>query len=344
MLPFASDRIEQILHQLSRAIVSALNTAHPQSRLIGEVLQYLIKLENRPQCLTEMAYGWCSAICENRQRGWGSLVFWSLEIGFRHFYPQHRQGWQIGVELTHTEHYREFVEVVFKCKESEAIADLLQAWTIRTVDDNQADALLGIYAGHLVGLHSLAPLSPRLRQLVVRSVELIGYEGFEEVGVGRFVNLLNHLLVNFKDVDYGFNWMEILLDTIKSPEGARGLSIQSWESLVELATTAPFWFLRSRGRIPTYSPQVMGSLLEAREWDKLECCIGVVWMAWPPETDAMMEDVEHATVSLLRQRPGAIQKLAQWMERQGESPRNEVPEAFQRINKQARETAQLNTS
>ena len=164
-----------------------------------------------------------------------------MEIGFRHFDPQGRQGRRIRIKLTHTKYHRELVEVVFKCKESEAIADLLQAWTIRgIVGDDQADALLGICAGHLIDLHSLAPLSPRLRQLVIRSIPFIGYKGFEEVGVGRFIDLLNHLQIDVKDLNHRVEWMLVLLDTIKSPEGARDLSIRSWELSAELATTTPF--------------------------------------------------------------------------------------------------------
>ena len=341
---FASDRLELILHQLSGAIVSTLNTTKPQYGLIAGVLRDLTALGNRPRCLTEMTYEWCSVICENLQSyvGWDSLVLRSLAIGFRHL-DQYYQ-W-VSPKLTHTEHHRKLVDIVFKCKESEAIADLLQAWTMRDFAGNdQADALLGICAGHLIGLHNLVPLSPRLRRLVICSIQLIGYKGFEEVGVGGFVDLLNNLHVDVKDVDYRFKWMVILLDTIKSSEGARDLSIQSWETLVELATAPPFWFPRWREKIPTYTPQVMASLLEAREWDKLECWIGVVWMVWPPETDATMGDVEHAMISLSRQRPGAVQKFTQWMERWSKLPGNKVPEPFQRICKQSCETVQLDAS
>ena len=292
-----------------------------------------------------MAYKLCSMICENRQscEGWEGLVLRSLEIGFRHFDSQRPHGRRIIDKLTHTEHHRELVEVVFKSKEGEAIADLLQAWTIRRTvgDDDRADALLGICAGHLVDVHNLVPLSPRLRRLVIRSIAFIGYKGFEEVGVGRFVDLLSHLQIDVKDMDNRVGWMLVLLDTIKSPEGARDLSILTWELSAELATTTPFWSPRLRERIPTYTPQVMALLLETREWNKLECWIGVVWMVWRPETDAAMEDIEHAMISLFRQRPGAVQKLTQWMERWSEFPRNKVPEAFQRISKQPHDIAQL---
>ena len=340
-LLFASDRLEQTLHQLSRAIVSALNTAHPRSRYIPHVLRYLTGLENRPRYLAEMAYEWCSVICENRQscEDWESLVFYSLEIGFRHLDPLEGRLW---VKLTHTEHHRELAQAVFKHKEDEVVADLLQAWTLGNIYDSndQVDALLGMCAGYLVDIHNLVPFT-RLRQHVINSIALIGYKGFEVVGVGRFVDLLNHLHVDAYEVDLPFmgKWALILVDTIKSPEGARDLSIPSWELLAELASWSP----RFRGRIPTYTPQVMASLLETREWDKLECWIGVVWMVWRPETDAMMEDVEHAMISLFRQRPGAVQKLIQWMERWSKWD-NKVPEAFQRICKQSRETAQPDAS
>ena len=285
-----------------------------------------------------MAYEWCSVICENRQsrEDWESLVLYSLEIGFRHFDPE---DWRISDNFTHTEHHRVLVEVVFKCKESEAIADLLQAWTMRGIVDDQADALLGICAGHLVGLHRMTPLSPRLRRLVIRSIEFIGYKRFEEVGVGRFIDLLNHLHVDVEDVGAGFNWMLILLDAIRSPEGTRDLSIQSWELLVEFEITLPPWL--SRERIRTDTPQITASLLKAREWDKLECWMGVVWMVWPSEADATMEDVEDAMVLLFHQRPGAVQKLAQWMERWSKEWSEEVPKAFERICKRSQETTQL---
>jgi hypothetical protein len=103
--------------------------------------------------------------------------------------------------LTHTEHHRGLVDVVFQSQESEVIADLLHAWTTESMSHDPAYTLLGFCAEHLVGLHDLVPFSPRLRRLVIRSVELIGYKGFEGVGVERFIGLLNHLHVTVEDMD-----------------------------------------------------------------------------------------------------------------------------------------------
>jgi hypothetical protein len=103
--------------------------------------------------------------------------------------------------LTHTEHHRGLVDVVFKSQESEAIADLLHAWTAEILSMSRQHALLNICTGHLVGLHDLVPFSPRLRRLVIRFVGLIGYKGFEGVGVEGFIELLNHLHVTVEDMD-----------------------------------------------------------------------------------------------------------------------------------------------
>ena len=296
------------------------------------MLRDLIKLESRPRCLTELAYEWCSVICEHQSsEDWESLLLDSLEIGFRHLDSRRRR--IVWLHLVHTEHHRGLVDVVFKSKKSEAIADLLHAWTVRGWSHGPADTLLGTCAGHLIDLHDLMPFSSRLRRLIIRAVGLIGYKRFDEVGVERFVKLLNHLCVGVEDVEDSFKWMSLLLDTIQSPHGTRQLSDQSWELLVDLTIS------KSEEIHVTYAPQVMGSLLESQEWDKLECWIGVVWMVWPPEARETTEGIKCAMVSLFRCRPGAAQKLTRWM-KQWSEVKGVVPECFERICKQAHEAAQ----
>ena len=91
----------------------------------------------------------------------------------------------------------------------------------------------------------------------------------------------------------------------------------------------------------TYSPQITTSLTEAQEWDKLECWMGTVWVAWPPEADGIKEeDLSRTMLLLFRQRPGAAQKLEQWMERWSQQHGEDIPESFQQICKQAYEAAQ----
>ena len=272
------------------------------------LLRDLTMLDNRPPCLTEMTCELCSMICENPQdlRNWKDHLLLSLEIGFRHLDP--RDWWVEDLYLTHTEHHRGLADVVFESKDSEAISDLLHAWTMVNPSLRLTRKLLKICAGHLVDLPSLVPFSSRLRLLIIRSLGLIGYEGFEEVGVEKCIRLLDHLHIDVEDVHRADEWTTLLLDIIQSPEGARCFSNQSWELLVEVV-------LSNRAPLAAYSPQVTASISEAREWDKLECWLGVVWMGLWPKADEMTEHLESVMVTLFRQRPDAVQKLTQWMER-----------------------------
>ena len=333
---FGSDRLELILRQLSKALISAINSAQPQHKPIEDVLFDLARLENRPYYVAEMAYEWCSAICGNYKSLEGERILpHALNAGFHHLDSRE---WSIPAKFTHTEHHRELIDIIFKGGDGEAIADLLCAWAPEFYSHEPAYALLSLCTGHLVDLPNRMDLSLRLRQVVIRSVETIGYEGFKEVGTKRFAELLNNLHFGVEDFPYTYKWTSIFLEIIRSSEGVRHLSVRSWELLAEFTIIDP-WALRGSA----CDPQVTTSLLEGQEWDKLECWMGIVWMAWPPQTDTTVEDLERAMAQLFRQRPGAIQKLTRWMERWSEFSANEVPEAFQRICKQPHETARLDT-
>jgi len=327
--------MEPILYQLSKAVLSAIDGTDTQRKFIPHVLRDLTMLEIRPWCLTVVAYEWCSVICRNRGnlRDWESLLLVSLEIGFRHLDVRNPY---IGTRLTHTEHHRELVGIVFNSQKSEAIADLLNAWTMGYSLD-PVNTSLGICAEDLISLHNLVPFSSRLRRLVIRSIELVGYKGFEEAGIERFIGLLNHLHVAVGDMDRGYVWARLLLATLESFEGARYLSYQYWELLVELAILES---LRLVGEA-VYCPWIMTSLVEAQEWNKLECWMGTVWILWPPGAGGMTEpEFDRSMLLLFRQRPGAAQRIEQWMERWSQECDEEIPESFQRICKQVHETIQ----
>ena len=127
-----------------------------------------------------------------------------------------------------------------------------------------------------------------------------------------YIGLLDRLHVDAGDLGHGSRWIILLLDTIQSPKGAQYLSNQPWELLVELTIS---WFHSSI----THNPQVMASLLEAQEWDKLECWMGVVWMVWLSKADEMTEHLRGVVVTLFRQQSGAVQELVQWMGRRGKA-------------------------
>jgi len=122
-----SDRLIQILSQLSKAITSTSCTPHPQRKFPQHLLHDLTKLENRPWCLTEMAYEWCSTIYQSLECG-ESLLLLSLEVGFRHIDTQNPH---TPAELTHTVRHRQLADIIFESGDGESIADLLLAWTFR---------------------------------------------------------------------------------------------------------------------------------------------------------------------------------------------------------------------
>jgi hypothetical protein len=114
--------------------------------------------------------------------------------------------------------------------------------------------------------------------------------GFEGVA-GSFVELLNHLHISVEDMDWQIKWISILVEIIQSAEGVRHLAVHVWDLLAELTTE----YSRTFEDRVTYDPHVTEFLLDAQEWEKLECWLGVVWMVWLPETGDVTEDVESAT-------------------------------------------------
>ena len=152
----------------------------------------------------------------------------------------------------------------------------------------------------------------------------------------KLVELLDHLHLTVEETGSKIGWILFLLIVIRSPGGIQRLSHQHWEFLVELAVSE-YWRLESRDADVL---KTAGSLIGAGEWDKLECWIGTVWAA-SEAPEIPEEDLEHLTLLLFRQRPGAAQKLEQWMERWSQQyPWTRVPESFQRILTRAHEAVQ----
>ena len=315
----------QVINQVCAAIVPALKSPHPQYELIRGLLFTLTQLETRPLELAEVAYDWCAMIWKNRQsyEDWTTPILLSLEVGFRHLHSS--DSWT-SFSLTRVQYHQELIDAILKSNNDEGITDLVYA---SYMVDRSRQLALDICANYIVDFRSGAtgPFSSRLRKIFSACVELRGFNALEEVGKGRFVELLSRLHIGIEDVmapPASTIWTTILLETIQSPDGALHLPVHSWELLAELVTSG----------IPTgaeYSPGVTASLLEAREWDKLECWMGVVWMAWPPEPGDLAKDFKHTMTSLFHQRPGATQKLAQWMERWSKNCRRDLPESFQEI-------------
>ena len=287
------------------------------------MLQNLTLWDVHPHQLTEIAYKWCSVICENHSDVADVVeLLLSLEIGFRHLNPQQAQ---IEARLIHTEYHEKLVSIIVD-NGSEVTADLLHAWTSIS-DSHNPCTMLNSCAEYLIDIQYT---TPRLRQLVIRSIELIGYQGFKQVGVEEFVGLLNSLHVSVKDIDDKAKWMRLLLDTIQSSKGIQYLSHLYWEWLVGFAISEPQTL-----KVHAYSPQITRTLSETKEWDKLECWMAVVWIVWPPEEDEIMEDLKSITLSLFHHQPSAIQKLKEWIDKWSVEHYIDVPQPFEQICEQA---------
>jgi len=323
-----SDRFNQILSQFSNAMVSALNTSHPQCELLADTLIALCVAENQTPHLTELAYKWCSVICKNYSslRYGKDLLLLSLQIGFSNLDPKI---YQIDAKLTHTEHHEGMAAIIFDNGSQEAIADLLHAWTSRS-SSHEPFASLNICIKHLIGLQKWS-FSPRLRQFIIYTIQLIGYQPFEEAGVEGFVGLLNSLQVHVGDINNRLQWARILLNTIQSSKGAQILSFQYWELLGKLVVSCSQYLEDS-----PYNPHTMKSLKDAGEWDKLKCWVGVIWMIWPPEGGKTTEgDLEDIMLLLFHQQSDAIQDLKEQIKQWSRRPFwNNIPMSFQQICRQ----------
>ena len=302
---FVREYFDQIITLFSEAMVIAIETSHPQCKLLQGLLASLSKMKIHTHHLTMMAYAWCSVICKNYSTlaDGGDLLFLSLKIGFRHLNPQQKL-----VKLVHTQHHQKMAEIVFESDDQEAIADLLHAWTSQSLF-NQPHPLLTVCAKYFVTPHYLEPFPSRLRRLAIRCIELIGYKGFQEVGVEEFVGLLNDLHVGYKDMDSGVEWMEIFLDIIQTSGEIQQLSYEYWELLIQLTIPTPY-VTTTRA----YNPHIISFLEENGEWNKLKCWMGIVCILWPPEDgETVEEELEQVMVSLFHQQPGLVQEFGQWV-------------------------------
>ena len=252
--------------------------------------------------------------------GCGTLLCLSLEVGFRHF--RRRVPWVLPTS-TSAEHHQEIFDAVLKSNDTEAVIDLMYA---SVLIDGSGGLGLSICTDYVLDLCSGAtePLPRELQEIFTICLGRIGPGAPEKVGKGRFVDLSNRFRIDIERLRGDSAWATAVLEIIQSPKDARNLAVQYWELLADFAV--PGYPLSA-----TYSPDVTASLLKAEEWDKLECWMGFLWMVWPPEAGNMVEGLGDTTKLLFQQRPGAVHKLTQWMERWSRNHFTNVPESFKQI-------------
>ena len=314
--------MDQVIKQVSGAIHSASLNFHAD--IVWGALHILTQLKERPKGLGREAYRWCAVIWNN---GGGSgdredLLLLSLEVGFRHIRPP--DSWYFPLLLPNSvELHRGVSNTILKSNNSEAIEDL--AWASFTIDRSGLPWLKTL-ANYIIDLNEggTETFPPCLRRPFIYCVEWVGSDTLKDVGSEIFVKLLNCLHIGIEDLEVlrrDDKWAAIILEIIRSAEGAQNLAIQSWKFLAELVSEE-VW------NNVTCDPDVTTRLVSGAEWDKLEYWMSVVWMAKPPEPGHLANELGGAMELLEEENPGALQ---QWMERWSEKPGREVPAWFQQI-------------
>ena len=237
-----------------------------------------------------------------------------LEIGFRLAGPGHDG---LALDLNHTSHHGRVFELAFSSHNDEVIADAVSLWIV-----GGDPAPPGSFAGHFAKrVDRSRPFSPRLRQVIIHAIELINYNALEVLGLEP-IRLLNHLNVDADDMVKEYVWVRLLAGVICLPAGLESLSPHYWCLLDKLSLGTNFY-----GTPGLRGAELMRSLEEAEDWEKLEVSMVVIWQSIPSLTPtSLMEDVERVTLKLLSRRPSALLRFETLYERGSlyHSPKSEL--------------------
>jgi hypothetical protein len=217
-----------------------------------------------------------------------------LKIGFRLADPGHDGS---ALHLDHTPHHWRVFKLAFSHHDDDVVADAVSVWIIGG-DPAPPGSFAHYFVKHVEGSRSF---SPRLRQVTIRAIESVKYNVLE-VSAFETIHLLNRLNVGVDDMVDKHVWAQLLAGVICLPAGVESLSPHYWCLLDKLSLTMDFCDTPGlRGA------EVMKSLEEAEDWEKLEVWMVVVWQSIPSSTPTpLMEDVERVTLKLLSRRPSAL--------------------------------------
>jgi hypothetical protein len=315
-----------ILSHLSQTILDVIVNLRDESNQawdLRSLLEGLLAWGNKPDYLIPMAYQWCSAISQKiRECGgdeptpedlsssnhYGCILSLSLAIAFRHIGSKHVSLFN---HLSHTPHDEWMLDAIFTRGDDDAIADAVY---VGIVDPYATPS--GSCTRRLLKLTERGrPFSPRLRWTILHLVQEVGYlaSGYAEL---EFVCLLNNLEVTVGEAgDAGRAWMDLLIRVLLTSVGQMCLSSHYWLLLGNLIS-----MLRKTHFAGHRHTEVMKSLEEAQEWDKLEMWMLVVWWSkYDSEYNSdpipiPIQDIERATLTLFRQQPSAIPKFEDLLE------------------------------
>ena len=231
------------------------------------------------------------------------LLFVMLEVGFRLARTDATWG---SIRPDDTSYHQRVFETAFSSDDDEVIADAVGMWIM-----SSGRTPLGLFARHLTErLERVRPLSQRLRQLIIRAVELAWDSESWESGP-ETVHLLNCLDANMDNLD---KYDRIgLLKSVMAGLGGLELSPHYWHSLDRPEVEG--------GTYPCPESSdwdAMRALWEAEDWEKLEVWILVMWKAlvrWCSTLESM-EDIQQVTLELLSRRPSALRRFENiWREK-----------------------------
>jgi len=221
------------------------------------------------------------------------LLSITLEIGFRHITPSHDQS---PLHLDHTVHHKWVFETAFSSND-EVIVDAMHVWIVS--DDIPSPGSCARYLAKR--MEGDAPFSPTLRQVSIRTMGHIWYNELEVSGLDT-VRWFNHLNIGVDDVvEEGEHWARVLVGVMRSPTGLQSLSSHYWRLLDKLVVSKHFLFLE------LHDMEVMRSLEEAEDWEKLGVWMVVMWSGMP--ISGSMEGIEEVTLKLLSRQPSAFPRF-----------------------------------
>ena len=282
-------------------------------------------------CLTPMAYQWCSAIFEKMREcgedepdsdgqprlryinSYSHLLSLSLAVAFHHIGPNSIDS---PIHLSHTHHHEQMLNYIFAMESDDSIADALYVWIV----DRQTPPS-GSCTHQLLKLTERDwPFSTRLRQTILHTILELWDQELEAAGL-EFVCLLHNLGVGMGEVDDAEEWMCMLIGVLRSPVGQEHLSSHYWLLLRDLVPMAPpphiHWDREA---------EIMKSLEEAQDWEKLEIWMLILWWAEYvySGSDVLapnpIQDIKQATLILFQQRWSAIPRFEDFYKKSTQLP------------------------
>ena len=226
------------------------------------------------------------------------LLSIALEIGFRRITPNRNQS---PLYLDHTSHHKLVFETAFSSDDDNVIVDAMRIWI---VGDRAPPSSCARHLAKRVDTDK--PFSPGLRRASVYVIERIWSSELRVSGL-ETVRWLDRLNVNVDDVVEKGSWVWLLVLAIRSLAGPENLSPHYWRLLDKLVVAQRLaLYLEPR------DTEVMRSLENAEDWEKLGIWMVVVWSFLPYAnipTPESMESVEELTLKSLLRRPSALPRF-----------------------------------